>query len=115
MAPERMLLPILPVMVLSSLAAGSVDVCLSGQGQALDVRAERVADHVGELVAGAVERLSGQGQTFDIVRQREGDGADDAVGSFAGVFGDGVAGIVDTVAVIAVPARHLVRAEAAIQ
>ena len=54
--PSSVLLPLLPVMTLAPVA-GAVDVAAAGQGQVLDIGAERVADRRLHRVGALVERF----------------------------------------------------------
>ena len=81
--PSSVLLPPLPVMAVGAAVAGAVDVAAAGQGQVLDVGAERVADRRLHRVGALVERL-----------------------------GHHVAGIVDDVGVVAERRRSCVSAPA---
>jgi hypothetical protein len=76
-----------------------------------------VADqHVVQRVPGAVDRRgAGQREVLDIRGQREGDRRLHAVGAFADVLGDRVAGVVDDVAVVAGTADHRVRTAPAVE
>ncbi|CAF0856079.1 unnamed protein product [Rotaria sp. Silwood1] len=73
-------------------------------------------DLVVQRVAGAVEvGRAGQHEVLDVVGQRVADAGRDGVGAAAGGLDDGVAGVVDDVAVVARAAHHAVRARAAVQ
>ena len=73
-------------------------------------------DDVGVAVAGAVDvGAAGQGQVVDVGAEREAHRRLHQVGAFAGIFGHHVAGVVDQIGVVAGTALHGVGARAAVE
>jgi predicted transcriptional regulator len=73
-------------------------------------------EHVGEVIAGRVDRVTaGQVEPFEVVAEDPADRAVDDVVTFVGRFDDLVAEVIDGVAVVTGTADQRVGAEAAVE